>query len=115
MAFFSSLSGKSLGKSTTGALGRAANKLPPILRGPGIVTAKASTTVLAAPTPENVTTVTSSQNNVNQIAPTGSVSRTTAVDLLTPTLGAQLNNAGTARLVTPPTILKTGNYRQRKT
>ena len=80
-----------------------------------ITTPKASTTVLAAPTPETVTIVTASQNNVNQLAPTGSVSRTTAVDLLTPNLGTQLNSDGSARLPTQPTTLKTGNYRQRQT
>jgi len=78
----------------------------------GIVTAKASTTVVAAPTPETVTTVTASQNNVNQLAPTGSASRTTVVELFKPNMGVQLNNAGTARLVTPPTTLNNGNYRQ---
>ena len=77
-----------------------------------ITTPKASTTVLAAPTPETVTIVTASQNNVNQLAPTGSVSRLTAVDLFTPNLGTQLNNTGTARVVTQLTTLKTGNYRQ---
>ena len=77
-----------------------------------ILTPKASTTVLAAPTPETVTIVTASENNVNQLAPTGSVSRTTATELFKPNLGAQLNNAGTARLVTPAVTLKSGNYRQ---
>ena len=80
-----------------------------------ITTPKASTTVLAAPTPETVTTVTASQNNVNQLAPTGSVSRLSAVDPFTPNLGTQLNSDGSARLPTQPTTLKTGNYRQRQT
>jgi hypothetical protein len=80
-----------------------------------ITTPKASTTVLAAPTPETVTIVTASQNNVNQLAPTGSASRLTAVDPFTPNLGTQLNSDGTSRLPTQPTTLKTGNYRQRTT
>jgi hypothetical protein len=77
-----------------------------------ITTPKASTTVLAAPRPESVTLITTSQNNVNQLASTGSVSRLSAVDPLTPNLGTQLNSDGTARLPTQPTTLKTGNYRQ---
>ncbi len=80
-----------------------------------ITTPKASTTVLAAPTPETVTIVTASQNNVNQLAPTGSVSRLSAVDPFTPNLGTRLNSDGSARLPTQPTTLKTGNYRQRTT
>lgn len=77
-----------------------------------ILTPKASTTVLAAPRPESVTLISTSENNVNQLATTGSVSRTTATELFKPNLGAQLNNAGTARLVTPPSTLNNGNYRQ---
>ena len=77
-----------------------------------ITTPKASTTVLAAPRPESVTLITTSQNNVNQLASTGSVSRSTAVDPFVPNLGVKLNRDGTARMPASSTVAGTGNYRQ---